>query len=239
MDELMRAAGKAAAQGSTSEASQDTPDRAERPEEPQQDQADASAEAIAPGAEKADEEKADEDSSDASTEEGASAAGAAASGLQWLREQTNAEVQRSSARSQLSSQDRSAQKESSGGERSMSEPGSASEIRDETGDLDRLIRELESARITPDPTPLDEEEDNASYETDLELEYDVEDLVSETLGRIYAAQGRYREASRIYVKLAAQEPNRTREHLERASELRVKSDTIRETREKEQGADGG
>jgi hypothetical protein len=77
------------------------------------------------------------------------------------------------------------------------------------GDLDRLIDELESARITPDPD-LD-----AIPAPD--LDDDVGDLVSETLGRIYAAQKQYRAAAQIYFKLSAQEPEKARSHLQNAS----------------------
>lgn len=85
-----------------------------------------------------------------------------------------------------------------------------------TGDLDRLIRDLESARIEPDPD-LDDIPPP-------DLDDDIEDLVSETLARIYTAQGQYREAARIYVKLASQDPDQARQHLEKAAELRERAD---------------
>jgi tetratricopeptide (TPR) repeat protein len=94
------------------------------------------------------------------------------------------------------------------------------ETDDVTGDLDRLIRELESARIEPTPDP-DAPEDEYP---DPDLDDDIDDLVSETLARIYAGQEQYREAARIYVKLASQEPSRARHHLQNAAEMREKAD---------------
>jgi len=87
---------------------------------------------------------------------------------------------------------------------------------DTVGDLDRLIQDLESARIQPRP-------DLDDLPTP-DLEDDVEDLVSETLARIYAAQSQYREAARIYVKLASQEPANARDHLENAADMRRKAE---------------
>jgi hypothetical protein len=82
-------------------------------------------------------------------------------------------------------------------------------------DLDRLINELESARIVPRP---DIEEMTAS-----ELEDDIEDVVSETLARIYASQGQYDEAARIYELLAGQHPEDSDEFLMKASEMRARA----------------
>ncbi len=80
-------------------------------------------------------------------------------------------------------------------------------------DLDDLISQLEVApRIRPDPefdgpdVPLD-----AGH---------VDDLASETLAKIYAAQHQYVEAALVYEKLAAQKPSQADELLERAAELR-------------------
>jgi tetratricopeptide (TPR) repeat protein len=94
---------------------------------------------------------------------------------------------------------------------------------DDDGDLDRLIEELESARIDPsgiDPTS----EPEAGDAPEPDLESDVGEMVSETLARIYANQGQYRDASRIYVKLAARDPERIREYLEKAASMREKAD---------------
>ena len=85
----------------------------------------------------------------------------------------------------------------------------------EYDDLDRLIEELESARITPDldisaiPAP--------------ELDDEADDMVSETLARIYAAQRQYDEAARVYELLAAQQPDRAKEFFARASEMRSRA----------------
>lgn len=85
-------------------------------------------------------------------------------------------------------------------------------------DLDHLIQELESARIEPDP--------NAETAPDPGLENDPEgeELVSETLGRIYESQGQYREAAEVYEELAAQEPDRETEFLQKAEEMRQRAD---------------
>lgn len=90
------------------------------------------------------------------------------------------------------------------------------EIEDESEDLDRLIDELESAHIEPTP-----DMDEAPTP---DLENDVDDLVSETLARIHEAQDRYRKAAQIYVKLASQEPDRARAHLEKAAEMRQQAE---------------
>ena len=100
------------------------------------------------------------------------------------------------------------------------DPEADPETGDVTGDLDRLIRELESARIEPTPDPDDPEDEYPEPD----LDDDIDDLVSETLARIYAGQEQYREAARIYVKLASQEPSRARHHLQNAAEMREKAD---------------
>lgn len=79
-------------------------------------------------------------------------------------------------------------------------------------DLDRLIDELESARIDPQPEVEGAPEPN--------LDSDVDDMVSETLARIYIAQEQYTEAARVYVRLAHQDPDRADEYREKAAELR-------------------
>ena len=80
-------------------------------------------------------------------------------------------------------------------------------------DLDDLISQLEVApRIRPDP---------AFDGPDVPLDAgDVDDLASETLAKIYAAQHQYAEAALVYEKLAAQKPAQADELLERAAELR-------------------
>lgn len=86
---------------------------------------------------------------------------------------------------------------------------------DASGDdveLDRLIDELETARIVPRPD-LD-----AVPEPDLTT--DIEDVVSETLARIYATQKQYGEAARVYDRLALENPDRAGEFADKAAEMR-------------------
>ena len=82
-------------------------------------------------------------------------------------------------------------------------------------ELDDLIKELESARIVPDPQV---EPVEASR-----LEADVEDVVSETLAKIYANQRFFEEAARVYEKLAVQQIDRRDEFLEKATEIRQRA----------------
>jgi tetratricopeptide (TPR) repeat protein len=82
-------------------------------------------------------------------------------------------------------------------------------------DLDSLIEELESARIVPDP-------DVRSIPTE-ELESEIEDVVSETLARIYAAQRYFQEASRVYEKLASQDPDRKDEFALKAEQMQKRA----------------
>ncbi len=81
-------------------------------------------------------------------------------------------------------------------------------------DLDRLIQDLESARIVPDP--------DIKMIPQQELETEIEDVVSETLARIYANQKFYEEASAVYEKLAVQKPDKAEEYLQKARDLRQK-----------------
>lgn len=82
-----------------------------------------------------------------------------------------------------------------------------------TDDLDALISSLEQApRIRPDPAFS-----GPAVRVD---ESGVDEMVSETLAQIYAAQHRYTEAAVMYEKLAAREPARADTMLRRAAELR-------------------
>ena len=82
-------------------------------------------------------------------------------------------------------------------------------------DLDKLINELETASIVPDPDiPMVSADD---------LESDIEDVVSETLARIYANQSYFEEAASVYEKLAVQHPYRKDEYLQRAAEMKEKA----------------
>ena len=87
-------------------------------------------------------------------------------------------------------------------------PGRTSNL----NDLDRLIEELEAVRIVPRP-------DLESVPTP-DLDDEIEDMVSETLARIYASQKQYDEAARIYELLAAQHPEASAEFLEKATQMR-------------------
>ncbi len=80
-------------------------------------------------------------------------------------------------------------------------------------ELDALIAQLEDApRIRPDPTYSGPE---------VSLDHgDVDDMASETLAKIYAAQHQYVEAAIVYEKLAARQPEQADVLLERAAELR-------------------
>lgn len=78
--------------------------------------------------------------------------------------------------------------------------------------LDRLIAQLEDARITARP-----DLDNVSPP---DLDDDIEDMVSETLARIYAAQNQHEEAARVYDQLAAQNPDRQVYFKQKAREMR-------------------
>ncbi|PAP78528.1 tetratricopeptide repeat protein [Rubrivirga marina] len=80
-------------------------------------------------------------------------------------------------------------------------------------ELDALISQLEDApRIRPDPEYAG---------PDVELDHgEVDDMVSETLAKIYAAQHQYVEAALVYEKRAARQPDQAEELLERAAELR-------------------
>lgn len=84
---------------------------------------------------------------------------------------------------------------------------------DDADDLDALITQLEDApRIRPDPDYLGPEERLDAG--------DVDDMASETLAKIYAAQHQYAEAALVYEKMAARQPDRADALLERAAELR-------------------
>ena len=89
-------------------------------------------------------------------------------------------------------------------------PASDLSVADE---LDALIAQLEVApRIRPDP-------EYRGPEVSLDAG-DVDDMVSETLAKIYAAQHQYVEAALVYEKLAARQPEDAAALLERAAELR-------------------
>ena len=80
-------------------------------------------------------------------------------------------------------------------------------------ELDSLIASLEQApRIRPDPTFSGPELRSADV--------DVDEMASETLARIYAAQHQYAEAALVYETLAAREPERAEAMLAQAAAMR-------------------
>lgn len=91
-------------------------------------------------------------------------------------------------------------------------PQSRSDDLNDLDNLDRLIAQLEDARITPRP---DVDDVPAP-----ELDDDIDDMVSETLARIYAAQNQFEEAARVYDQLALQNPDRNVYFNQKAREMR-------------------
>jgi hypothetical protein len=85
-------------------------------------------------------------------------------------------------------------------------------------DLDTLIRQIEDApRIRPDPHFI------ASDDAAPEPVRDDEDVVSETLALIYAAQQQFEEAATVYEKLAEQRPDQAESFAGRAAEMRERA----------------
>jgi hypothetical protein len=82
-------------------------------------------------------------------------------------------------------------------------------------EFDRLIDDLESARIVP--------ADDPSSVPAPDLSDDIDDVVSETLARIYVSQKQFSEAARVYDRLAKQNPERAGEFESKASEMRGRS----------------
>ena len=95
----------------------------------------------------------------------------------------------------------------------------ATELPDDSGldsDLDALIRDLEHApRITPDP--------EFSGPSAIANEDEGEEIASETLAKIYAAQGQFGRAADIYDRLARQRPDRAAEMESLAAEMRERA----------------
>lgn len=99
---------------------------------------------------------------------------------------------------------------------SASEPVSLEPDSSLADDLDDLITQLDAApRIKPDPTF---EGPKVTFD-----DSSMDDMVSETLAKIYAAQHQYVEAAVVYEKLAVREPDHATELLERAAEMRDKA----------------
>lgn len=93
---------------------------------------------------------------------------------------------------------------------SEAEPEEEFAVADE---LDALIAQLEDApRIKPDPEFSGPE---VTFDED-----DVDEMASETLAKIYAAQHQYVQAALIYEKLAVRQPENADDLLRRAAEMR-------------------
>ncbi len=82
-------------------------------------------------------------------------------------------------------------------------------------DLERLISELESARIVPQPDLEDVPPPD--------LDDDIEGMVSETLARIYASQNQYQEAARVYEQLALEHPDEADRFHQLAADMHARA----------------
>jgi len=157
------------------------------------------------------EKKAEEE---ASVEPDASGS-AAPSELQELRRRAEEEARRGGARPGL------AQTHGRSSEGPGEPPDTPEERVDalesdaEEDDLDRLIQDLESGRIEPD---LEADPDREAAPEP--APGDDEELVSETLARIYESQEQYGEAARAYDTLADQQPDREAEFRRKAERMR-------------------
>ena len=179
------------------------------PEPPESAPADEPAEAApAPPPMDADDERETAEDILSPDDDGPTTAPEAVSELEKLRQQAEEEARQGGARAGLGNQG----VPSIGDDEAPDDDASD----DEEDDLDRLIEELESARIEPKPDMDDVPAPD--------LEDDVDDLVSETLARIHEAQEDYRRAAQIYVKLASQDPDQARTYLEKAAEMRRKAE---------------
>ncbi|HEX9951025.1 MAG TPA: hypothetical protein VGB53_04595, partial [Rubricoccaceae bacterium] len=95
----------------------------------------------------------------------------------------------------------------------FSEPAAADAPTSVADELDSLIASLETApRIRPDP--------QFSGPAVRVSTADVDQMASETLARIYAAQHQYVQAALVYETLAAREPERAEALLGQAAEMR-------------------
>ena len=83
---------------------------------------------------------------------------------------------------------------------------------DPFSDIDSLIARLASARIVPSP--------DAPSLPSRDLDIDIDDVASETLAGIYAAQKQYGEAARMYDALAEQRPEQATAFREQALQMR-------------------
>lgn len=185
-------------------------DRDEEAEEAAPSHPEASSKSASPPTEATPEEDAAEPEEDGDSP---STGPETASELEQLRRQAEEEARQGGARPELTGDATSSHTDPKSDETPEARVG---QLENEDEDLDRLIDELESAQIEPDP-----DVDDAPPP---DLENDVDDIVSETLARIHEGQGEYRKAAQIYVKLASQEPDQAREYLEKAAEMREQAE---------------
>lgn len=150
------------------------------------------------------------------------------SGLSQLRNLAEREARQGGARPGLSDTSPSTDLPSSPEESSSTPEEQIEQLGEEgeTDDLDRLINELQSARIEPDPdAPADAPPPaDASDEEVPADDSSHEEVVSETLAKIHAGQDDYQRAAHIYTQLAEQEPDRADEFRAKAAEMREKAD---------------
>jgi len=138
------------------------------------------------------------------------------SDLEQLRRQADEEARRGGARPDLATA--ASGPDSSEDDAPPSPEERVDQLADDDTNLDRLIDKLQSAEIEPDP--------DAETAPPPDLDDDIDDLVSETLARIHEGQNQYQKAAQIYVKLASQEPDRAREHLKKAVEMRKRAERL-------------
>lgn len=150
---------------------------------------------------------------DDSASEGSSALQAFSDEMEQLRRQVEREAQQGIPQPEQSSE---SSPSSESAPESPEEKVEMFEEEEDANDLDRLIDELESARIEPDP--------DAETAPEPDLQSEAGEVVSETLARIHENQGNFQEAARIYAQLAEQEPERAEEFEQKAREMRKEAD---------------
>ena len=84
--------------------------------------------------------------------------------------------------------------------------------------LDELAEEISTAKISD--TPVENSEDEAEEESGY-----TGSIISETLAKIYAAQGEYKEAINVYEKLMLKTPSKKEDYIERIRELNSRFDS--------------
>ena len=84
--------------------------------------------------------------------------------------------------------------------------------------LDELADEISSARINE--TPIESNDDDVKEESGYSGS-----IISETLAKIYAAQGEYEEAIKVYEKLMLKTPSKQEDYIERIRELNSRFDS--------------